>query len=908
MEQRCLGCMRMKTHQPVCEHCGFDARSENSSHQLPLGTEVGGQYILGKVLGQGGFGITYIGWDKIMQTPVAVKEYFPSGYAGRDTRNPTFVTSYDDKNSHTFASNKQRFLREAESLSKLWNIPQIVRVLRHFEDNGTAYIAMEYVEGMDLRKYLKNHGKPLTVEEALELLGPVIKALGHVHKAELVHRDISPDNIMVLPDGSTKLLDFGAARYVENANAEHDRNTSTQAILKHGFAPPEQYSSHGALGPWTDVYAMCATLYYCLTGRIPAEAMNRMIDDTEVGWEQVPGLTEKQRAVLNAGMELKPKNRLKSVEELYQGVFGEIIAAREEAERRERERIAREEAEKRRREEEAQKAAEAEKTRQLRMEEQRRKERERKAAEERHAEEERRKQQERQEAALKKQQARREAKQRKKESVQAAKEQKLARKAAKRKEKSKLPLLAAAAAMVVLVIAAGMFLPKSSDKAPEPEIQIQTAETATPEAETTAAYAETTLPEDTEPAWKHNVLMRKPEPSPSDLDAWYAQNKSNEDYIDYHGYYGLEKPLSNGQLVRFTDAGLCNYIGSVPIFGSDIPRKRVVEVIFLDALGDAPEDAWDVSLDQSKSVLAWMTPTQADMYVLTIAGNGGINVGKACDSLFYGFTGLQKIRFNDCFHTEEAESMSNMFYGCRFLGQLDLTGFDTSAVTDMSFMFADCYNLTNLKISSFNTSNVRNMRDMFSSCFSLTALDITGFDTSAVTDMSGMFESCSRLTSLNVSSLDTSNVTDMSYMFSSCNGLASLDVSAFDTAVVTNMSGMFAYCSGLTALDLCNFNTANVTDMSHLFSGCSSLTELNLSSFNTANVTNMKGMFANCKKITSLDLSHLSNEHVLDMSEMFLFCSSLEYLDTSGFVPKAGEHIFTGCNKLPDRCKGIGGS
>lgn len=317
MEIRCMGCMQIK-HQPVCEHCGYDEKTQNNTHQLPVGTVVGEQYILGRVLGQGGFGITYLGWDQVMNAPVAVKEYFPSGYAGRDTLRTLDVISYDNQSAHSFETNKKRFLREAESLAKLWDHPQIVKVLRHFEENGTAYIAMEYVEGMDLRKYLKQLGRPMTMEEMLKILGPVIEALSSVHKAELVHRDISPDNIMVLPDGKAKLLDFGAARYVENADAEKDRNTSTQAILKHGFAPPEQYRSHGALGPWTDVYALCATIYYCLTGKVPPEAMARTIDGQQIHWEQIPGLSQKHRAVLEKGMAIQAKSRFHSAQELWE--------------------------------------------------------------------------------------------------------------------------------------------------------------------------------------------------------------------------------------------------------------------------------------------------------------------------------------------------------------------------------------------------------------------------------------------------------------------------------------------------------------------------------------------------------------------------------------------------------------
>ena len=176
---------------------------------------------------------------------------------------------------------------------------------------------MEYVEGMDLRKYIKRKGTPMTIAETLTILGPIIEALSHVHQAGLVHRDISPDNIMVLPNGSAKLLDFGAARYVENADAEKERATSTQAILKHGFAPPEQYQSHGALGPWTDVYALCATMSYCLTGKVPPEAMSRVIENKAMSWSQVPGLTARQRSALEKGMALTPKDRFASARELW---------------------------------------------------------------------------------------------------------------------------------------------------------------------------------------------------------------------------------------------------------------------------------------------------------------------------------------------------------------------------------------------------------------------------------------------------------------------------------------------------------------------------------------------------------------------------------------------------------------
>lgn len=316
MEKRCFGCMQLKEGHPICEHCGFDERTQNLDHQLPVGTVLGGQYTIGKALGQGGFGITYLAWDHIMNQPVAVKEYFPKGFASRTVGNLK-VTSYDGQNARDFEFNKKRFLREAESMAKLWDIPQIVKILRLFEENGTAYIVMEYVRGANLRDHIKRLGRPLTMDETLFLLGPVVEGLGLVHKINLVHRDIAPDNIMILPNGSAKLLDFGAARYVENADAEKERPSSTQQVLKHGFAPPEQYSSHGALGPWTDVHALCGTIFYCLTGKVPPDALDRGYGGAVISWDHIPGLTPKQKSALEKGMALQPRERFSSVGELW---------------------------------------------------------------------------------------------------------------------------------------------------------------------------------------------------------------------------------------------------------------------------------------------------------------------------------------------------------------------------------------------------------------------------------------------------------------------------------------------------------------------------------------------------------------------------------------------------------------
>ena len=204
---------------------------------------------------------------------------------------------------------------------------KIVDFLDFFEENNTAYIVMEYVKGTDLRHYIRMQNRALTVREILPVMRPILFALHKVHQADLVHRDISPDNIMILPDGTAKLLDFGAAREVDHAEAGKELPQSTEAILKHGFAPIEQYSRRGSLGPWTDVYALCATMYYCLTGRIPNAATERLMGDDNVDWRSIPGLTEQQITALEKGMALRLEERFQSMEELYHALYTQQQAA-----------------------------------------------------------------------------------------------------------------------------------------------------------------------------------------------------------------------------------------------------------------------------------------------------------------------------------------------------------------------------------------------------------------------------------------------------------------------------------------------------------------------------------------------------------------------------------------------------
>jgi len=323
--------MKIKSDDPVCAYCGYDETVQNEPHQLPVGTVLQGQYLIGRAIGMGGFGITYLGWDQFLDIPVAIKEYFPKQAVMRDTTASLDVISYSGEAGTDFISNKERFMREAKMLAKFADVPEIVQIRNFFMANNTGYIVMEYVNGINLKEYVLAHGGKLSAEETFAIMEPVMLALDQVHKAGLVHRDISPDNIMMLPDGKIKILDFGAGRFVSNADAESPLSKSTLTFHKSGYTPIEQYQTQGSLGPWTDVYALCATIYFCLTGEVPMEAVESFMKDEELNFRgMVPELPERQLKVLLQGTQHRAADRIGSMEELHRRLYGKEEKTEEE--------------------------------------------------------------------------------------------------------------------------------------------------------------------------------------------------------------------------------------------------------------------------------------------------------------------------------------------------------------------------------------------------------------------------------------------------------------------------------------------------------------------------------------------------------------------------------------------------
>ena len=313
---KCLGCMEDFRGYP-CPACGYDPeKDKHMEYALPLQTILAGKYLVGKVLGQGGFGITYIGWDIALERKVAIKEYYPSGQVSRSpgTRSLTWYTTEAAEQARQ--DGMQMFLKEARKMSKVDGIPGIVRVLDLFQENGTAYIVMEFIEGVTLKAKLQQTG-PLPWEQVRELFLSAIQTMAQVHKAGLVHRDLSPDNIMLLPDGSVKILDLGAAK-----DLSINSGASSMQVAKSGFSPLEQYTQRGGSGPWTDVYAMAATIYYTLTGKLPPNAIDRLDRDT-LSWENSALLNLPPQALkaLQKAMAVQAQNRTQSMDVLRQGLM-----------------------------------------------------------------------------------------------------------------------------------------------------------------------------------------------------------------------------------------------------------------------------------------------------------------------------------------------------------------------------------------------------------------------------------------------------------------------------------------------------------------------------------------------------------------------------------------------------------
>ncbi len=319
----CPGCMAVLDEPDLpCPLCGFDKTTyAPSPRSLRPFTILSGKYLVGKVIGEGGFGITYIGFNLDTELPVAIKEYFPSELATRDITAGNALSIFAGESQQLYKEGLEKYLREARNLTMFSDLPGIVTVKDFFYENETAYIIMEYINGITLKQHLIKVGGRMSQSEVTKMMKPVLESMIKIHETGMIHRDISPDNIMITKNNQIKLTDFGAARV---CNGED--NKSITVVLKRGYAPEEQYRVKGVQGPWTDVYALCATMYKMITGITPQEALERIIEDN------VEPLSKFDKDIwpeidyaIMKGLSLRAQDRFQNVGELVDALYYSVI-------------------------------------------------------------------------------------------------------------------------------------------------------------------------------------------------------------------------------------------------------------------------------------------------------------------------------------------------------------------------------------------------------------------------------------------------------------------------------------------------------------------------------------------------------------------------------------------------------
>lgn len=328
--QVCYHCMNriQDDRAHTCPSCGkpLHVEQENASSMLPPGTVLDGKFLIGYAIGFGGFGITYIGWDQLLQRKVAVKEFYPRQFCQRLEDGVT-VTLTEQKMRDRYTAGLKSFLQEARSLASLQEtVKGIVAITNYFEANGTGYIIMEYLEGMDVKNILKKSGGTREYEWCRQVVLSVLCTLKEIHRQGILHRDIAPDNVFITKEGVIKLIDFGAAKHESDLIAQ-----DAAIVLKVGYAPIEQYSRTAQQGPYTDLYAVAALFYRMLTGRKPAPANERVSEDTLVPPSEL-GITipEQAEMAIMVCLNIRPSYRLQSASEFMEALGGKGFVPRYE--------------------------------------------------------------------------------------------------------------------------------------------------------------------------------------------------------------------------------------------------------------------------------------------------------------------------------------------------------------------------------------------------------------------------------------------------------------------------------------------------------------------------------------------------------------------------------------------------
>ena len=839
--RRCMKCMHPLTAgETVCPECGRAYGSANAeTFALKPGTILEGKYLVGEMLGQGGFGITYIGFDLLLEQKVAIKEYYPmsTGMVSREGHS-TVVWSSAMMGKTGTQKGFDSFLKEARKMAKLGGIPGVVGVKSVFIQNETAYIVMDFIEGETLLKKLQKNG-PMDFDSCVKLMTPIMQALAEVHEHGIIHRDISPDNIMVRPDGKLILLDLGAAKDLD-IQGNDGSVQSSQMVAKHGFSPIEQYSKSGKVGPWTDIYAMAATIYYCCTGILPPPATDRTIDDTLACQ---PLLTQAQFDILADCMHMRPQDRPQSMDTLLQMLThpqGEVKA------------------------EPFKVVPEAEPPKPV----------EPKTPPPKPAEP-------------------------KEEPVKAKpavpqppltwpEDQPVHQSQPDAKQKRSFPAWWAAVVVIVLGIIIGVT--RISSAAPFTAAK-------TPSADAYTMVQTSYSPSDVyfwgQQKWKRSdvktITFRTVQDAEKDIPvtAWDVSSARDRSVVAWMVSGNLHVAATGKIVLNSNASGMfASFANLTEIdFGHGLDTSKVTNMrsMFYDcgSLTSLDLSGFDTS---NVTNMQGMFSSCSSLSELDLSG---FDTSKVTDMarMFSSCGSLSKLDLSG-FDSSNVGNMEDIFYGCSSLKNLTcsdrkiLAKYSASAAslsTDVHVMARTFY-ASGREEECFWGQTQYKRKDVKTLTFqsSLSGVPSSAWDVSEAGDGSVL------------AWMDNSN------LYVASDG---------EIAPNSHASWIFQNFVNLKAIDFGNcFVTSNVTDMSNMFSYCSSLTELDLSNFDTSNVTDMRGMFDNCGNLTSLDLSNFDTSNVTDMNSMFYYCQSLTSLDLSGFETppyvRSIYRMFKGCDKL----------
>ena len=828
--RRCMKCMHpLAVGETVCPECGRAYGSANAeTFALKPGTILEGKYLVGEMLGQGGFGITYIGFDLLLEQKVAIKEYYPmsTGMVSRDGHS-TVVWSSAMMGKTGTQKGFDSFLKEARKMAKLGGIPGVVGVKSVFIQNETAYIVMDFIEGETLLKKLQKNG-PMDFDSCVKLMTPIMQALAEVHEHGIIHRDISPDNIMVRPDGKLILLDLGAAKDLDIQGKDGNMQSS-QMVAKHGFSPIEQYSKSGKVGPWTDIYAMAATIYYCCTGILPPPATDRTIDDTLACQ---PLLTQTQFGILADCMRMRPQDRPQSMDTLLQMLTHPQGEAKAEP---------------------FKVVPEAEPPKPV----------EPKTAPPKPAEP-------------------------KVEPAETKPESKPQPDA-----KPKRSFLAWWAAVVVIVLGIIIGVTRTSSVTPFTAAKTPSADAYTMvQTSYSPSDVYFWGQQKWKRSDVKTITFRTVQDAEKDIPvtAWDVSSARDRSVVAWMVSGNLHVAATGKIVLNSNASGMfASFANLTEIdFGHGLDTSKVTNMrsMFYDcgSLTSLDLSGFDTS---NVTNMQGMFSSCSSLSELDLSG---FDTSKVTDMarMFSSCGSLSKLDLSG-FDSSNVGNMEDIFYGCSSLKSLTcsdrkiLAKYSASAAslsTDVHVMARTFY-ASGREEECFWGQTQYKRKDVKTLTFqsSLSGVPSSAWDVSEAGDGSVL------------AWMDNSNLyvasdgeiapnSHASWIFQDFVNLKAIDFgNCFVTSNVTDMNNMFSYCSSLTELDLSNFDTSNVTDMRGMFDNCGNLTSLDLSNFDTSNVTDMNSMFYYCQSLTSLDLSGFETPpYVRSIYRMFKGCDKLKNL------------------------------